>query len=668
MPFPRSLTWQPPALLLVLAAALSGWLLLGFAGRHEGMRPLAGWDGGEVAVLQEKAPAGDATAAEIAALPETAWLPWGKPGFIREHGEGSAWVRITLRNPGAAPQSGVLMDAARYADHVDFFSPLDPARDPHPEGAGAWLQQVSGEWVPTADKAIRGRETAFPLVLPPHGSRVIYLHYQDAIALWLEPGWWRDAGDFHAAMQRDLIAESFYFGTLLALLLYHFIVWLRLRFPATGYYLLYLAFYILQLFGTRSGVLVLGRPLGSPWMETIGAMSLPLSGAFLAAFARHFLELPDRAPRADRTVRGAGYLLGGLAVLALLAVVSGHAYLLNLIVAIGGLAHIALLGAGVVVWRSGGWEARYFVLLSGLLLAGLVPLVVLMRDAPFETVCRVVMLGSALEILALSLALGERFARLQREKLAAQALAVEEAERRHQIQEAYADELEHEVRSRTRELMAADADKDRMLTVLGHDLRSPLTALTLSAEQEAVAVRPDFAAEVAQTGRALLLLLEDVLLWTRLRAGTVRVMEHAAESVVRPMVELHRSGAAGREVGLLLEMAEDARVKTDLVLAQTLVRNLVSNAVKSARHRVSVKVTATDFVRISVRDDGPGLPEAVMASLRDPAVPLPLGNARSGLGLRLCLEITQALDTSLESGTPDGGGTEISFTLPRAET
>ncbi|MEK7952326.1 sensor histidine kinase [Luteolibacter soli] len=671
MPFPRSLDWQPSAALLALAATLLGWLLLGFSGHPKGMLPLAGSPQAEVVVLEDTVAAANPDPAAIAALPDSAWKPWKKPGFIRERGPSSAWVRIILHNPDPSPQAGVLADLVRYADRVDLFSPADKERDPKAGTPGGWLHQVSGEWTSPASKAIQGRETAFPLTLPPQGSRVIYLHYQDSVALWLEPGWWPDAIDFHTAMQRDLIAESFYFGTLLALLLYHSIVWLRLRFPTTGYYLLYLAFYILYIFGVRSGVSVLGLPLGSPWMETIGAMALPLSGAFLATFARHLLELPEQAPRADRTVRGAATLLGVLPVAALLAVTTGHADWLQAIVAIGALAHIALLGAAVVVWRSVGWQSRNFVLLSGLLLAGLVPLVVLLRNAPIETICRAVMLGSALEIMLLSMALGERFARLQRDKLAAQALAMEEAERRHQIQEAYADELEHEVRSRTHELVAADADKNRMITVLGHDLRSPLTALTLSAEQAAgngAATRPDFATEVAQTGKAILLLLEDVLLWTRLRAGTVRLAEHAAGSVVRPMVDLHRGNASGRSVELLLDEDGHApRVHTDLVLAQTLVRNLVSNAVKSARSRITVSVSASDLVRISVRDDGPGLPESVIASLRDPAVPLPLGNSRSGLGLRLCLEIAQALGTRLEAEDPAGGGTGISFTLPRAE-
>ena len=635
------------------------------------MQPLAGWEGAEVAVLEETTSAANATPEDIAALPDITWLPWSKPGFIRGQGAGGVWVRITLHNTEDTPQAGVLMDIARYADRVDFFSPADKERDPRP-AQGAWLHQVSGEWTPMADKAIEGRETAFPVTLPAQGSRVIYLHYQDRVALWLEPGWWRDAADFHVAMQRDLVAESFYFGTLLALLLYHTIVWLRLRFPATGHYLLYLGFYIIYLFSSRSGVLVLGGSLGSPWMEAIGAMALPLSGAFLAAFTRHFLDLPERAPRADRAVRGVGAALGLLALVALFAAITGHDRWPNGIVLIGAILHVALFGAAVTVWREGAW--RHFVLLSGLLLAGLVPTAVLLRDVGLDTVCRAVMLGSAVEIMLLSLALGERFARLQQEKLAAQARAVEEAEHRQQIQEAYADELEHEVRSRTRELVAADADKDRMLTVLGHDLRSPLTALTLSAEQvagskTAAAAWPDFAAGVAQTGKALLLLLEDVLLWTRLRAGTVRVMEHPVESVVSPMVELHRGDASRRGVEFLLEAAAgELRVRTDLVLAQTLVRNLVSNAVKSARRKVTVTITATDLIRISVRDDGPGLPEAVISGLTDPGVPLPIGNARSGLGLRLCLEIAQALETRLEVGAPDGGGTEISFTLPRTGT
>ena len=104
-------------------------------------------------------------------------------------------------------------------------------------------------------------------------------------------------------------------------------------------------------------------------------------------------------------------------------------------------------------------------------------------------------------------------------------------------------------------------------------------------------------------------------------------------------------------------------IQTDLVLAQTMVRNLVGNAVKFARSRVEVSVRAAENdagkVRICVRDDGPGLPAAVSARLRGAA-----NGAGGGMGLRLSQEIGEAIGATLEATEADGGGTEIRMTLP----
>jgi len=55
------------------------------------------------------------------------------------------------------------------------------------------------------------------------------------------------------------------------------------------------ATFILYLFGARSGVVA----LGSPWMELIGSCAMPLSGAFLAEFARRFLDLARWRAKAE---------------------------------------------------------------------------------------------------------------------------------------------------------------------------------------------------------------------------------------------------------------------------------------------------------------------------------------------------------------------------------
>ncbi|MES2695777.1 MAG: 7TM diverse intracellular signaling domain-containing protein, partial [Verrucomicrobiota bacterium] len=449
----RSFSWLPLGAMLALATVTMGWLLLDFAGRHTGMQPLDRVAGARVEVLEDSLGRKLLVSAEVAALPATAWKVWGSSGFASGPAPVVIWARVTVPNASDAAVSGMLSDVVRYADRVDLFMPG--------ERRGEWTHQRSGEWTPMDEKALWGRETAFPLTVPAQSARTVYLRYEDPMAVWLELAWWPDGRMFHAAMLRDLIAEGCYFGLLLALLFYNAVVWVRTRFAHSGYYLLYLGGFIVYLFGTRSGFAALGWAFGSPWMEMAGTVALPLSGACLAEFMRRFLELPERLRGADRMVVVARTLMLVLAGAALIAPLTGHAGWLNAIVLGSTATHALLLVAALAVWRAGAWQGRYFVLAFGSLFAGVMPATVLINFLPLEEACRLVMVGAALEMLILSLAIADRFARLQQEKLAAQERAVAEAEQRRVIQEAYADELEHEVRERTRELAKANADKDR---------------------------------------------------------------------------------------------------------------------------------------------------------------------------------------------------------------
>lgn len=251
-------------------------------------------------------------------------------------------------------------------------------------------------------------------------------------------------------------------------------------------------------------------------------------------------------------------------------------------------------------------QARFFVMSFGCLFAGVLPTVLAWwwqlpaRDVAMQGL----MTGSALEMLLLSLAVAERFAETQRELIA-------ETNQRRLIEKTYADELE--VRERTEELEATNADKDRMLAVIGHDLRSPLTGLMRSADR----TTGDFAREAALTGRTLLLMIEDVVVWARLRAGSRAAAVYPASGLVVPAVALHRALAEHGGMELILEAPENLIVETDLVLAQTLVRNLLANALKFARTRVVLRAVADGQggVRFTVGNDGPALSAAVAARL-----------------------------------------------------
>ena len=490
-----------------------------------------------------------------------------------------------------------------------------------------------------------------------HGTQVVMLRFYNLMGPYAQLIWWPEETRFHVSRMRSGLAEGVYLGGLLALLGYTTLLWLRLRVTDIGYDVLYLGSAAAFMALARGQLLSLGWALGSPWLETALVAVMALSGAFLTQFARVFLEVKAHFPRVDRWARAWGVAMLALAAGALTTPWWPDINWLGYATLATGITHVALLVQAVAAWRTGVWQARFFVLSFGCLFAGSLPMVgVWFWDSTLRDVAmRGLMIGSALEMLLLSLALADRFVRTQRQ-------LVEETEQRRMIEAAYSDELEIEVRERTQELRSANVDKDRILAVIGHDLRGPLTGLMRSADE----ATGEFARDAARTGRALLLLIEDLVLWARLRAGTRAMSSHQASALAVPAVALYRALAEHGGVALVLEVPDDLRVETDLVLAQTLVRNLLANALKFARTRVVLRVQEDDEggVRFTVSNDGPPLPAEVAA--RFAAGEDEPMTATGGLGLRLCREICRALGTRLDARTSVDGGTEFGFALKRA--
>jgi signal transduction histidine kinase len=606
---------------------------------------------------------GDALTIEaVAALPESRWQAWAKTGFIpTTKPRHICWVRVRLHNESPRVLPGVLSDEEHYADHAEcYFRAWDED--------GSWRQLRSGEWIPASEKAIWGRETAFPILIPAHAEQTVYLRYEDYFAVWLQLAWWPQQSLFYAAQQKETLAEGLYFGTLLALLFYNAILWMKLRLPPTGSYLLYLGAFTLFMFFARSTPQLLGWSIGSPWMEVLLTICLSVSGVFLISFATHLLELPHYLPRMVVWFRRLRAMLIALAVVSLIS----PWVKFTAVLAVPGLAvvivHLTVFGAAVAARRAGARQASYFMLAIGALFAGVAPSLLYWVDlVPLQQGYRIVMAGSAMEMLLLAVLMSDRIGLIQQEKIAAQKALLAEAEQREIMQEAYADDLAMEVRERTADLERANADKDRILAVLGHDLRSPLTGLTRSAEQLAAHATGDlglrfFLSEAAETGRGLLLLIEDLVMWARLRAGTGHVAVHPLRAVAGPVFALQRFQAAAAGIELEVQVPDELLVKTDLVPVQALLRNLISNGLRAARERVRVEAAlVTDGVQVIVRDDGPGLPPSLETAL-NAANPERLPTV-GGLGLRLCLEISRALDLKLCVAQAEGGGAEFRFLL-----
>lgn len=640
---------------LALLAGL-GWVALVAARPDRGMAMLSKIPGARVDMAADAAVG--ATFDEVRAWPESAWVPRTGEGYLMSKHGTALWVRVTLPNAEAAAVRGILSDTSYFSDRLELWA----------EGPHGWSRAVSGGAVRGEDKPVWGRLAAFPLELPAGGARTVYLRASDGYLPHVQPVWWASPEEFHAAKTKHALVQCVCFGALLALVFYNAVLWLRLRFEDTGYYVLTTVAGMTCNFTANGGFALVGVPLASPWLEVLVAASMAAGAACMTKFSRVFLGTREKLPRADRWLRGWQLGTAALAVLTVVMIRMPTPHGVNVGALAAVFTDLFCMGTAAVAWRRGVRHARFFLAAFGFLaLAGVPMLASAVRSDVGAGVAMALLIGRTLEMLLLSFAVADRFAETQRR-------LVDETEQRRAVEAAYADELEVEVRERTRELAEANADKDRMIAVIGHDLRSPLTAVTRTAEQlasggeAAPGAQSRFIKESAQVGRQVLLLIEDLVLWARLRAGTTHAVARPVGAVIGPVIELHRPLAEGRGVDLGAEVAPECPcVETDLVLAQTLVRNLVANGLRYARTNVRVEATpSAEGVRVSVHDDGPGLPPAVAARLKSDAVAPDW--AGHGLGLRLCAEIGRALGAGLRAEPGTSGGTVFSFTLPVART
>jgi len=233
---------------------------------------------------------------------------------------------------------------------------------------------------------------------------------------------------------------------------------------------------------------------------------------------------------------------------------------------------------------------------------------------------------------------------------------------------------------------AAEADranraKSEFLATMSHELRTPLNAILGYAEilkNEMMgplgnAKYRGYAEDVYRSGRHLLDLINDVLDLAKVEAGHYKLAEdrvpvagllEAALALVRPQATRNsldlRSELSKPEVALL----GDERALKQILL------NLVWNAVKYTPEggQVVVRVGNGDGLRVTVQDDGPGIPEAEQRRIFEPFVQggdaRRLGVEGTGLGLALCRRLAEMHDAELALESVEGRGTTVSVRFP----
>ncbi|MCC7369306.1 MAG: PAS domain-containing protein [Chloroflexi bacterium] len=230
--------------------------------------------------------------------------------------------------------------------------------------------------------------------------------------------------------------------------------------------------------------------------------------------------------------------------------------------------------------------------------------------------------------------------------------------------------------------IADDDSRDAQIADLGHELRSPLTAIlgytglmlgaapgSLDAERQA-----EFLARIAASGDYMLRLVNNLLDLRRMESGAEQLQPTPLpiDRILQLVVAMGRPRATEKGIDVALDAPESLpSILSDELLVRRIVDNLLSNAVKYTPSGGSVRVTARavgDAVEIAVADTGIGLTEDEQQRLFQRFFRSSRPEARqergTGLGLALVRESLRRLGGEIRVSSTVGVGTTFTVTIP----
>ena len=226
-------------------------------------------------------------------------------------------------------------------------------------------------------------------------------------------------------------------------------------------------------------------------------------------------------------------------------------------------------------------------------------------------------------------------------------------------------------------LLAATA-KSRFLATISHEIRTPLNGVIGATQVLAMgAMSPhqqNLVSTLAQSGEALLELIDNVLDYAKLEAGKVEIASRAfsPREIVEGVGALFAAQAAVKGLELTCRVAPTVaeHVDGDSARLRQILSNLVSNAIKfTARGGVTLEVTqAEDEFCYEVSDTGMGIPHAQQAILFSPFTQLDDSVTRThggtGLGLAISHELAALMGGGIELLSVAGEGTLFRCRIP----
>lgn len=234
------------------------------------------------------------------------------------------------------------------------------------------------------------------------------------------------------------------------------------------------------------------------------------------------------------------------------------------------------------------------------------------------------------------------------------------------------------------ELKQSNATKDRLFSIIAHDLRSPFNSMIGFSEilhnnydDLDEKTKRKFIATINDETIKTFNLLEDLLLWSRTQRDSIDFFPTNVDlmKLLEDIVSTFKVAAITKEIKLIVEVEQDTKVYSDKFMLSSVLRNLISNAIKFSSRKGEVKIAERKvekeekmYSEICVCDTGVGISEADQEHIFDISKnKSTIGTEDekgSGMGLPICYEFIQKHGGEIWVESTPGKGTCFFFILP----
>ena len=240
---------------------------------------------------------------------------------------------------------------------------------------------------------------------------------------------------------------------------------------------------------------------------------------------------------------------------------------------------------------------------------------------------------------------------------------------------------EEEISFKNEQLQLINAEKDKFFSIIAHDLRGPLSAfvdatqiLTEEIQNMDLEEIKDITMSMKTSASNIYGLLENLLEWSRLRRGA---MDFVPENLnlkkkIEASIDVLSESARKKRIGLTISVPGELEIRADIHMFDTIIRNLISNAIKFTISGGKVIVTANyngdHYIVVKINDSGIGMAPELRNKLfqidEKTSRPGTEGETSTGLGLLLCKEFIEKHGGKIWVESSVGQGSTFSFSLP----